>query len=307
MNDRVPSFLLSGNALPVGDAPVRSHKPFIDGALNRIGSVITATYVQWEFASKKGLLQAVDSRVKLVCMLFLVVVATVRNDPTPTLVLSALLFVLALFSRLDLLAFYRRVGLFAFFFGFLAGLPAALNTVTEGRMILPLLTFRQPHEFRFFIVPSTIGITVEGVWVVARLTLRVLNCLSVSLLLLYTTPLPQILRSLKVLRVPDTLLVVLFLTYKYIFIFSTTLEDMYLAMESRLVGPLRGRETGDWTAGRIISLFRRTRTKCEDVYEAMVSRGLTGEVILPGPGPLKAADLCAGIGLVASGGFILWI
>ncbi len=236
MKDRVPSFLLSRNAPAIDSGPVRSRRSFVDGALSRIGSVVTATYVQWELASKKGLLQAVDCRVKLVCMLFLLMVATIRNDLAPALVLSGFLFLLVLLSRLDLPVFYRRVGVLAFFFGFLIGLPAVLNIVTEGRVILPLVTFRQPVEFRFFVIPSTIGITAEGASVLTRLTLRVINCLSVSFLLLYTTPLPQIIRSLKVFRVPDALLVVLVLTYKYIFIFSTTLEDMYLAMESRLVG-----------------------------------------------------------------------
>lgn len=307
MKDSIPPFLLSKNAPPAKGGPTRSRRPFVDGALDHIGSVITATYVQWEFASKKGLLQAVDCRVKLVCMLFLLVVATVRNDLGPALVLSGLLFLLALLSRLDLLVFYRRVGVLAFLFGFLIALPAALNLITKGRVIFPLVTLRAPLPFRLFPVPSTIGITAEGASVVARLTLRVINCLSISFLLLYTTPLPQIIRSLKVFRVPDTLLLVLLLTYKYIFIFSTTLEDMYLAMKSRLAGPLKGRETEDWTAGRIGFLFRRTQTRCEDVFLAMVARGLTRDIVLPGPGSLKSVDLCAGLCLALCGGLILWI
>jgi cobalt ECF transporter T component CbiQ len=307
MKDSVPPFLLSKNAPPIDNGPIRSRRPFVDGALDHIGSVITATYVQWEFASKKGLLQAVDCRVKLVCMLFLLVVATIRNDLAPALVLSGLLFLLALLSRLDLLVFYRRVGVLAFLFGFLIALPAALNLITKGRVIFPIVTFRAPPTFRLFPIPPTIGITAEGLIVIARLTLRVINCLSVSFLLLYTTPLPQIIRSLKVFRVPDTLLLVLLLTYKYIFIFSATLEDMYLAMKSRLVGSPKGRETEDWTAGRIVSLFRRTQTRCEDVFRAMVSRGLTGNIMLPGPGPLKVVDLYAGLCLAILGGLVLWI
>ncbi len=307
MKSSVPPFLLSRNALPAVGGPVRFRRPFVDEALDRLGSVITATYVQWEFALKKGLLQAVDSRVKLVCMLFLLVVATIRNDLAPALALSGLLFLLALLSRLDLPVFYRRVGVFAFFFGFLIALPAALNLITKGRVILPIVTFRAPVPFRLFPIPSTIGITAEGVSVVARLTLRVMNCLSVSFLLLYTTPLPQIIRALKVFRVPDTLLLVLALTYKYIFIFSTTLEEMHLAVKSRLVGSLKGRETEDWTAGRMVSLFRRTQTRCEDVFRAMVSRGLTGDIKLRDPDHLKRVDLYAGLCLAISGGLILWM
>jgi cobalt/nickel transport system permease protein len=279
----------------------------VDRALDRISSVITATYLQWEFASKKGFLQSLDSRVKLVCMIFLLAVATVRSSLTPALILVGFLFLLALLSRLDLLVFYRRVGFLAFFFGFLISLPAAFNVVTEGRIVLPLVTSQHSAAFQSFFVPPVIGITAEGLHIVLRLSLRVMNCLSISFLLLYTTPLPQIIRSLKLLRVPDTLLVALVLTYKYIFIFSTALEDMYLAMKSRVVGPMRGRETGDWTAGRIASIFRRTQGRCEDVFQAMVSRGLTGEIVLTAPGRLSPRDLWVGLCLAVSGGILLWI
>ena len=141
MKDRIPPFLLSGLEPSAPSVRIRPRRPFVDQALDRIGSVITATFIQWEFASKRGLLQSIDARVKLVCLAFLLVVATLKNDMLPLLLLSGLFFLLAGSSRLDLAFFYRRVCVLAFLFGFLAALPAAFNLFTPGRIIFPVITF----------------------------------------------------------------------------------------------------------------------------------------------------------------------
>ena len=54
MNDRVPKFLLSKAEPPAPRAHSRIRRPFIDLGLNRIGSVITVTFVQRELASKRA-------------------------------------------------------------------------------------------------------------------------------------------------------------------------------------------------------------------------------------------------------------
>jgi cobalt/nickel transport system permease protein len=285
----------------------RFHRPLADRALERVGAIIGSTFRQWESASKKGLLQSLDARVKLLGLAFLLVVATTLSAFAPALVLAGFVFLLALFSRLNLLLFYRRVGAFTCVFGFLFMAPAALNIVTEGRIIIPLATSEHFQFFRFLPLPKTIGITAEGVWVVGFVALRVMNCLSLSFLLFHTTPLPQIIRALRIFRIPGSLLVVFTLTFKYIFIFSTVLEDMYLAMKSRVLGPITKRGTGEWTAGRMALLYGKTRSKAEEVYQAMTSRCFDGGVVLLPWTRLRIIDAFAGLCLLLCGGFLLWL
>ena len=180
MKDRIPPFLLSGIEAPGPLVRLRPRRAFIDHALDRIGSVILATFVQWEFASKKGLLQSVDARVKLVCLAFLGVVATVKHDLTSLLALACIFVLLAALSRIHLAFFLRRVCVLALLFGVLAGLPAAFNVVTPGRIILPLVTFHQALRLGPFMTPASLGITAEGVTIVARLSLRIVDCLCAS-------------------------------------------------------------------------------------------------------------------------------
>ena len=307
MKDSLPAFLQILHE-PLPDIGLtRAGAPVLYRALSRIGSVIGTTFMQWELASKKGLLQAMDARVKLVCLLFLLVVGTVRNDTVPGLALAGLLFLLVCLSRLNPVHFYRRIGVLAFLFGFLVILPAACNLVTGGEVILPLLRFRAPRTFWVYTLPGTIGITREGLSVVGLVSLRMINCLTISFLLLNTTPFPHIIKALKVFHVPDALLIVFVLTYKYIFIFSEMLEAIHLARKSRLsVGRPPG-GAGAWAAGRIAFLFRKTQGRCEEIFQAMVSRGLGKEIALAGAGRLGRRDVACGLSLLFCGGILLWM
>ena len=303
----IPPFLLSKHEAPAHTAHSGFRRPFVDGALHTIGSVVTSTFVQWEFASKRGLLQSIDARVNIICLAFLLIVGTLKNAMLPLLLLACLFFLLAALSRLDLRFFYRRVFALALLFGLLTALPAALNIITPGRIILPLITLPKAPSWRIITMPATLGITAEGLMIVARLFLRVTDCLSASFLLLYTTPLHKIIRSLKIFRVPDTVLIIFFLTYKYIFLFSTMLQDMYLAVRSRLPGPLSKREARGWAAGRSALLFRKTQMRCEDLFRAMTSRGLGRDITLSEGGPLRTIDVAWGLCLIAGGSFLLWM
>lgn len=303
----MPAFL----RMPRGPLPENLTRPagpsFTDRAAGKIGSVISATFEQWELASRRGLLQSMDSRVKLVCLIFLLVVGTVKNGIAPGMSLMGGLFLLVCLSRLNPLRFYRRIFVLAFLFGFLVVLPASLNIVTGGEVVLPLFRFREAHTFWLYTIPPTVGITREGISVVGLVTLRMVNCLSVCFLLLYTTSLPQIIRSLRVFRVPDMLCVLFVLTYKYIFIFSKMVVAIHLARKSRSAGRLEGPEAGNWAAGRIAFLFRRTQARCEEVFQAMLSRGLAGNVALGPSAAPGRLDLLRGISLILFGMVLLWV
>lgn len=307
MKNKIPAFLLEKAAVPLTVGHARLPRSVRDRSVGKIGTVIKTTMLQWESASRKGLLQTADARVKIVSLLFLLAIASVKKTIMPEIVLSFFLLALVILSGLSLARFYRRICLLAFLFGFLVVFPAAFNIITPGSQLFSVVTFREPQSFWIYTIPQSIGITREGLTVVGLMTFRVINSLSACFLLLYTTPLPEIMRGLKVFRVPDALLIILVLTYKYIFIFSTVLEEVYLAKKSRLLGPEKEWGTGSWTADRITFFFRKTQLKCEDVFSAMVSRGVTKEMKLNGTGALTTRDAFLGIGLCIVGLLILWM
>jgi cobalt/nickel transport system permease protein len=117
---------------------------------------------------------------------------------------------------------------------------------------------------------------------------------AITLLIVYTTPFFEIIRGLKVFRVPDAFLMIIILSYKYIFIFSKTVEEMYLAMKARLAGPVDGATIRGLLAGRIHFIFTRSQRQYEETYRAMLGRGFTGDVQLVSFRKLTGRDAAAG-------------
>ena len=214
---------------------------------------------------------------------------------------------LTLLSRLDIFSLYKRVLFFAFIFGFLIALPSALNIITKGEIILPILHLSKSYRFWIYQIPEEIGFTREGVYGVLILTSRVLNSLALSFFILYTTTFTEIIKALKVLKVPDSFLMIVTLSYKYVFIFAKTIEDMHLAKKSRLAGKVSNAEARRWIAGRLAFMFKKSRLRCEEIFKAMLGRGYSNNVKIFGVKKLQARDWIAGAVLFLFGVLFLWM
>ncbi|HZD40780.1 MAG TPA: CbiQ family ECF transporter T component [Terriglobales bacterium] len=256
--------------------------------------------------NQQGFFQGLDSRVKVLFLLFFVVVVSLEKNLVPEFLIAFFIFILVAASRLKLVAFYKRVLLFGFLFGFLVALPASLNMITPGDMVLPLVDLGRPYRFWIYSIPATIGITREGITGVAMLTSRVINSIALSFLVIDTTPFAEIIRAMKSMKVPDPFLIVLTLSYKYILLFARTVEDIHLAMKGRLIG-VNHAQARQWTASRIGFVFRRTQLRCEEVYRAMLGRGFTGDMALCRLDSIRRIDLLYGALFLLVGLLLLFV
>ena len=281
--------------------------PFLERGINHLAGVIRKGYVQWEVSSRNGFFQKIDARVKVLFLLFFIFIVSLKGTILPETYIWVFVFALTLFSRLSILKVYKRVLLLGFLFGFLVALPSAFNVITKGEIILPVVRLSKAYHFWIYPIPADIGITREGIYGVAMLTMRVINSLSLSFLVLYTTPFHEIMRALKVLKAPDSFLIIITLCYKYIFIFSKTIEDMHLAKKSRIVRQLSRTEAREWIAGRIVFIFRKTQLRCEEVFKAMIGRGFSDTMKFYGFRRMRKADWCASMFLFFAGIFFLFI
>jgi cobalt/nickel transport system permease protein len=308
MKNKIPGFLLSP---PVqtqdieGSVTLRSS--YIEKGIGHLSKMITTGYLNVGQESREGFFQKLDPRVKLIFLIFFVVIVSLKRHIFPEAVISLFLFLLVVSSRIKLAQFYKKIVGLTFVFGFLVVFPSAFNVVTQGELILPVIHLSQPHEFMIYHIPEEIGLTRQGIDGVMMLCLRMMNSLAISLLVIYTTPFHRIIKALQVFRVPQALLLVITLSYKYIFIFAKTIEGMYFARKSRLVGMARADEARIWAAGRIAHIFRRAMSRYEEVFRAMVARGFAEEVRLSDIGDLTAADLLSGGFFFLAGIFLLWM
>src|SRR5262249_33793478 len=107
---------------------------------------------------------------------------------------------------------------------------------------------------------------------------RVGVCVSLAVLLVLTTPWADLLKSLQAVRVPQIFILLLSMTYRYIFLFLHTANGMFEARKSRTVGRSSGNEHRKWISGFMGNLLNRSFKMSNEVYAAMAARGFTGEI-----------------------------
>jgi len=233
-----------------------------------------------QYAEKKGFLQRIDPRVKLLTTLALLIIIGLTNRLEVLLVFYAGTLILAAFSRVSLGFFIKRVWVFIPLFTGIVALPAVFNIVTPGRPLFTVISFLSPHTFGPFHIPQTITITAQGLSGVAILVMRVAASVSMAVLLVVTTQWIRLLKALYVLKIPEVVIMILAMTYRYIHLFLRTVEAMFLARKSREISDLKMKEDHGWIASRLGVLVGKSYRLSNDVHLAMTSRGWTGNPTL---------------------------
>ena len=135
-----PAWLLTPELAlcPCGCIGRRRKGSFVAKTIAGAGGVLQSALFSEDVATAPGLLQRIDARAKLVALIGLLIsVAVVRHVPV-LLAAYAATIVLALASRLPLGFFLKRVWLFIPIFTGVIVLPATLNVVTDGDVVVPL-------------------------------------------------------------------------------------------------------------------------------------------------------------------------
>lgn len=304
----IPGFLLDESNSSKTPKPGEKRKRLmIDKGIERFAEVMKTGFIQWELASQTGLFQNLDARLKIAFLILFAVIISLKNSLLVQVGIGVFLLVIAALSRLDLVKHYKKVLALGFLFGFLVALPSALNVVSGGQAAYPILHLSRPHQLWIYHIPQVIGFTSEGIYGVSLLTLRVINSLATAFLVISTTPFAEVIKALKVMRVPDVFLITITLAYKYIFIFAVTIYDMHLAKKSRLIVPESGAHTRRWIAGRMAFLFNKSQHRCEEVFKAMQQRGFSGSISLRGYRAFTQGDWVAGVLLFSAAAILLLI
>jgi cobalt/nickel transport system permease protein len=246
-------------------AHVDGHIGWLEHSVAGIAASIERAVFTEALARQAGWLQGLDPRAKVVMFLLTAIAASASTSPGVLLALYLVALAAARASRLPLDFFVKRVWL---------GIP-----LFAGIVILPSIFFSQgPRLFDLPLGPMHLGISEPGLWRAMVFVARVGVCVSLAVLLVLTTPWADILKSLHALKVPQVFVLVLSMTYRYIFLFLHTLNGMFEARKSRVVARLGGGEDRRWITRSMGALMSRSFKMSNDVYSAMLARGFTGEI-----------------------------
>jgi cobalt/nickel transport system permease protein len=215
--------------------------------------------IQEIFVTGDSLIHRFDPRLKVVfATLFAFVTALSMRFPT---LFAALFvsFVLMFLARLDLTRVARRAALvngLIFFFW----------------MILPL-TFGDYVLFHL----GPFEVTREGVILSAQITLKSNAILFVFISLVASMPISTLGHALNRLMIPEKIVHLLLLTYRYIFVIEHEYHRLTKAAKVRGFRPRTNMHTYKTYAYFLGMLFVKSAARAERVNEAMLCRGFKGK------------------------------
>ena len=246
----------------------------LEHTLHGISESLERALFAEEISGLPGLFQSLDARVKLISVLALLIGVSFSRSLWVIASIYLLALILAWRSSVPTAIFIKRVWLALPFFTGMVILPALF--ITPGPTLIQL--------------PLGLVITSTGLRTVLFMLMRVSTSVSLTLLLILTTPWNAVLSALGVLRVPDVFVLILGMTYRYIYLLLRSANDMFMSRQSRVVGRLTGAEERHIIAATTGTLLNKSLDLSSEVYLAMVSRGFVGTVVTLKPFKMQARD-----------------
>ena len=260
---------------PIDMLPRR--RDFLEKTLNRLAESMEQAAHAEEAGALNGLLQRLDPRVKCMGFLGLIFAAAASQNGR----VSALLFTM---GALLAIASGGRV------LGRIAGLWGGILVFT-GAVVLPAL-FLTPGHAIFRLPWVGWQVTDHGLHSALLLIARAETTATLAALLVLTTPWAHLLKALRILRVPVLFVVILGMTYRFIFVLLGIAQDFFEARRARRIGVLAGRQRRIMAVSGAAMLLSKSVQLSGQVYEAMQARGFRGEVRVLAEFRMKRLDWC---------------
>ena len=151
-----------------------------------------------------------------------------------------------------------------------------------------------PFALCFAAVSAVAGDPARGVWLMIRAYLSSLA----ALLLIATTPMPNLIAGLEWLRAPRFLLQVMQFLYRYLIVLSEEAAAMRQAASARAGWGRTGWGRTGWgqtlqfrqAAAAAGVLFARSYARAQAIHLAMLSRGFEGRLPVFSRAPFRTAD-----------------
>ena len=275
---------------PCGCVGRRRRGSFVGRTLDGGAALLRQAMFSDEVATGRGLLQRVEPRVKLLTIVGLLVAVGLLHTLPVLLACYLATLPLAAASGLRVRYFLKRVWLFIPVFTGLVVLPATLSVITPGEVVLTLWHWHGQPE----------GFTAQGLHGAGLIVTRVATSISLVVLLTLTTPWNRLLAALSALGVPRIFVLVIGMSYRYVFLLLGTVTDMFTARRARTVArPADVAEGRRFVAATAGTVFGKAHQLSEEVHQAMVARGFRGEARTLAADRAGVADLLWAAGAVA--------
>ena len=211
------------------------------------------------FAGGESVVHRIDPRYRMVAATALSFVIAVSKN-YPSLVLSVVMaLALVCTARLDIRAVTKRV---LVVWGFVLLMWAVLPLTYEGEILFRL---------------GPLPVMRPGVDLAGQITFKSIAIILIYISLVATMPIATMGYALSRLCVPDKIVYLLLITYRYFFVLQQEYERLVRAVKMRGFRPKTNMHTYRTYAYLLGMLFVRASARADRVYQAMKCRGFRGK------------------------------
>ena len=215
--------------------------------------------IEESFADGNSVIHCLDPKLKIVFAAIFSLVVAVSNDLNTLLVALLVAVSMVYFARLNLKEILKR-------------LSVVLGFIALIWLVMPL-TYEGPALFYF----GPLRLTQPGILLSAQISLKSITILLLLMALLATMTIATLGHALNRMGLPDKLVHLLLITYRYIFVIEQEYQRLIRAMRIRGFRPGTNLHSYKSYAYLIGMLFVRSSTRGERVYQAMKCRGFSGK------------------------------
>jgi cobalt/nickel transport system permease protein len=200
-------------------------------------------------------------------MIFLFVVLVLfAKDISVIFCIYLFCLALAAVSKIKPGYFLKRTWIFIPLFSLFIAIPAMFDIIIPGRVL-----------FGFKILGLKLAVTHEGLHGAALFVTRVITSVSFVILLSMTTKHNELLKVLRVFKIPQIFVMTIGMCYRYIYLFVEMLEHTFLAIKSRVGVSVHHKKGRKLVAWNMANLWLKSYNLNSQVYNAMLSKGYSGE------------------------------
>ncbi len=215
------------------------------------------------YADIQSPVHRIDPKIKVVLSILLIIFAVSLKDLREFLFIFIFLNIIVLLSNIPIQkVFVKTLKIIPFIFVLSIFIP-----FVQGEETL--------FEFKHIV---HIVIKKEGFTLFAKIVSRAYLTVFITIILITTTKFNSLLKGFEGLKIPHFFILIFSFMYRYIYLFFDEFERLLRARKSRMIKPTYYGKMKS-LAYVISTMFLRTFERSERIYEAMISRGFTGEII----------------------------
>jgi cobalt/nickel transport system permease protein len=194
---------------------------------------------------------------------------------TVPLILFAITLIYAKLSHISSIQLIQRAWLIIPVFVLICSIPALFNTLIPGKALLTIISANSKSQW----FSHGLYVSDNGFHAVMMMFIRSGCSLSLVYLLLTTTSWNDLTKGLSLLKVPSGFILILSMTYRYIFLLANCALQMNEARFLRTVGRLNHHENRRFIGHSMALLFIKSNYLATEIFAAMRARGFSHKIV----------------------------